>query len=247
MIHILVVDDLKALLEMVKYILETNPDFSVDTASSVEEALLLFEKSSYDIIISDYYMPEMTGLDLLKIVRKSDPEIPFIIQTGQGDEQVATEALENGADYFLEKGNEGPLQYLSFTQIINILVQKKRTNEKLIECHNKFTSLFDSISDGLILFDDNGFVQEVNSAFLEMTGYSDEEVKNLKYWEVIPEEWDKSDIVSMKNQVFSDGYSEEYKLEYQNRDGTSFLVSIRAHLVDKENISAGIWVIIKYI
>lgn len=247
MIRILVVDDLKELLEMVKYILETNPDFFVDTASSVEDALTLLKENTYDLIISDYVMPDLTGLDFLKILRKSDSTTPFIIQTGQGDECVAIEALENGADYFLEKGTEGSLQYLGFTQIINLLVLKNRLEGRFTTCEQKFTSLFNAIQDGLILFDDKGAVLEANDTFLEMSGYSKEEVTSLRYWEIIPDGWEESDLTSFKDQLFSEGCSEDYQLEYLNQAGKEVRVSVRAYLVDKFDITAGIWVIVKYI
>jgi PAS domain S-box-containing protein len=247
MIRILVVDDLKALLEMVKYILETNPDFFVDTATSGEEALALTRENFYDLIISDYAMPEMSGLELLKILRDSGCTTPFVIQTGQGDENVAIEALEQGADYFLEKGSEGSLQYLGFTQIINLLVLKKRTDERLRECTRKFVSLFEAIQDGLILFDSKGFILEANTAFLEMSGYSDDEIKNLKYWDIISGNHREFDVDVLKDQLINDGYSEEYQLEYMSRNGTEVKVSVRAYLVDKRDSTAGVWVIVRYV
>ena len=59
--------------------------------------------SHYDAIICDYQMPEMNGIDLLKMVRAGGNKIPFIMFTGRGREEVLIEALNSGADFYLQK------------------------------------------------------------------------------------------------------------------------------------------------
>jgi PAS domain S-box-containing protein len=245
MIRILVVDDFKEILDMSKYILETNKDFSVDTALSVQDALELIQKNQYDIIISDYYMPDITGLDFLKTLRSFDKKTPFVLQTGQGDETIAMDSLKYGADFFLEKGREGSMQFLEFTQIINLIVLHKRTAQRLSLCNLKFKSLFSMFEDGVILFDYKGHIQDVNQAFLTMTGYRMEEICNIDYHDIIPKEWEDKDITNMKEQVLSRGYSDEILVTYNKKDGSLLPITLKAQLVDNNDKSAGIWVLIR--
>jgi len=72
----------------------------VDTAGSVHEALSVLEGKRYDGIISDYQMPDVDGLDFLLYVRENFGEIPFILFTGRGREEVVISALNRGADYY---------------------------------------------------------------------------------------------------------------------------------------------------
>ncbi|MDO8841739.1 response regulator [Methanocalculus sp.] len=106
MINLLYVDDEPGLLEIGRLFLQKDSDINVDTAESAEIALESMKTMSYDAIVSDYQMPGMDGLAFLKAVRSSGDSIPFIIFTGKGREEVVIEALNQGADFYLQKGGE---------------------------------------------------------------------------------------------------------------------------------------------
>ncbi len=109
---VLFVEDNKLLRTQTRINLESlSKDFEVDTASNVGEALELIEEKKYDAIISDYMMKERDGLDLLRAVRENDEDLPFIMFTGKGDETVAQEALNLGANRYIRKKGEGKSQY----------------------------------------------------------------------------------------------------------------------------------------
>ena len=103
LIHILYVDNEAGLLKAAKSILEMQDSFHVETASSVEEAMKKMETKTFDVIVCDYVMPAKDGLEFLKELRDSGNSIPFIIFTGKGREEVAIEALNRGADQYINK------------------------------------------------------------------------------------------------------------------------------------------------
>ncbi|HUV02344.1 MAG TPA: response regulator [Desulfobacteria bacterium] len=105
MIWILHVDDDSSFLALTKTFLELgNEVFSVDTTSSAEEGLERLKSSNYDVVLSDYQMPMMDGLEFLQKLRERENTIPFIIFTGRGREEVAIEALNKGANRYPQKG-----------------------------------------------------------------------------------------------------------------------------------------------
>ena len=107
LISILYIDDEQEFLNIIKIFLEkSNNNFKVTTQTSPVKALELLKSTVYDIIISDYQMPEMTGLDLLRELRYSGNTVPFIILTGKGREEVAIQALNLNAEYYLQKGTD---------------------------------------------------------------------------------------------------------------------------------------------
>ncbi|MFP4001697.1 MAG: response regulator [Thermoplasmata archaeon] len=109
---VLFVDDNKLLRTQTKVQLESSPQkFEVDTASNVDKALELIEKDGYAAIISDYLMEDRDGLDLLKAVREDNEDLPFIMFTGKGNESVAQEALNLGANRYIKKIGDGRSQY----------------------------------------------------------------------------------------------------------------------------------------
>jgi len=103
-LSVLYVDDEPLLLNVCKMYLERRQDIFVSVASSVENALKLIETLSFDVIISDYQMPGTDGIGFLKILNEKHCSIPFILFTGRGREEVMTEAINNGAIYYIQKG-----------------------------------------------------------------------------------------------------------------------------------------------
>ncbi len=79
-------------------------NYEILTATSGEEALVILEKHGVDVILSDQSMPQMTGVELLRIVQESYPETVRIILSGFSELQSVTDAINDGAIYkFLTK------------------------------------------------------------------------------------------------------------------------------------------------
>ncbi len=127
-IHALYVDDEQDLLEIGKLYLEAGGKFAIDTVTSAHEGLEKLKTEPYDVIISDYQMPDMDGIAFLKKVRRSKKNIPFIIFTGKGREEIAIEAFENGADFYLQKGGEPKSQFADLSNKIRKAVEHRRAD-----------------------------------------------------------------------------------------------------------------------
>jgi len=98
--NILLVDDEKSILFSLKAALQKE-GYNVKAAESPSEALKMLEPGAFQVIISDYNMPVMNGMEFLKKVKQIDPELVFIMMTAYGSEKLAIEAMREGAyDYF---------------------------------------------------------------------------------------------------------------------------------------------------
>ncbi|MGD0646196.1 MAG: response regulator [Candidatus Bathyarchaeia archaeon] len=126
-LHILHVDDDASFLKTSKKILESDNNFSVDTATSVDEALCKLKKQHYDAIVSDYQMPQKNGLDFLKELREHKNYIGFIIFMDNGTEEIVIEAINLGANYYIDKSGDSETVYCELKNaIINIVNSKKK-------------------------------------------------------------------------------------------------------------------------
>ena len=125
MYRILYVDDENYLLDLSKSILEAKGEFVVDTLTSASEALKRYNLQQYDAIISDYQMPEMDGIAFLRAVRERFLTIPFILFTGRGREEIVIEAINNGADYYIQKGGEPKAQYAELIHHLKKAIERR--------------------------------------------------------------------------------------------------------------------------
>ncbi len=99
----------------------------VDVAGDGKEGLNMFEKGTYDVVITDYNMPTVNGLEVL---RKLKDSVPVIILTGQGDEKVAVEAMKLGAADYLAKDVDGEYIEVLPSIIDRVLERQQLINER---------------------------------------------------------------------------------------------------------------------
>lgn len=149
MIRVLYVDDEPQLLDICKLFLERSGDFRVDTITSASDALIQLNLKTYDAIISDYQMPGMNGIEFLKEVRVSGNSIPFILFTGRGREEVVIQALNEGADFYLQKGGDPRSQFAELIHKIGSAVKQKKAEQSLQESEEQYRSVIEYVPAGM--------------------------------------------------------------------------------------------------
>ena len=126
MTRVLLVDDDIELLDIARILLnQKDPDLEIVISSSVKEALEKLEKEEFDIIISDYMMPDSSGLDMLEALRAGGDEIGFIVWTGHSNEEVAIKSLNLGADHYILKGDDYKEQLSAIKEVIQKVTKAK--------------------------------------------------------------------------------------------------------------------------
>lgn len=195
-ISVLVVDDEPASLSLTKEYLERS-GFAVTGAPSAAAGRELARSRPFDAIVSDYIMPEMNGVELLKAIRAEDIATPFVLFTGRGREEVAVEALNNGADFYLHKGFEPESTYALLSREVQNAVHRRRAEEALKENEARFRSLFENIDDRFqllkVLRDEDGEVRDmvilnVNPAYERFVGKKAGELVGKSIRTVIPDQ-----------------------------------------------------------
>ncbi|MCJ7463182.1 MAG: PAS domain S-box protein, partial [Thermoplasmata archaeon] len=162
MIRVLHVDDEVGFLDLVSFFLKREGDFEIESATTAELALEKMQSENYDAVVADYSLPGMDGLELLKILRAKGLQIPFVLFTGKGKEETAVQALNCGADFYLQKGAS---PQLLFTELVNMLrksVQSNRSEAAAREGERFLSSVFSSIQDGISVLDKDLNIIRVN-------------------------------------------------------------------------------------
>ena len=186
-IQILYVDDEPGLLEIARIFLEKSGEFRVSISTSAREVLGNASIRSYDAIISDYQMPDMDGIAFLKAVREQYGNIPFILFTGRGREEVVIDAINNGADFYIQKGGDPISQFAELSHKIRQSVLMRRTQITLAEQEQRYHDL-QNANDLIQSIAPDGHFLFVNKKWLDTLGYKEEELPNLTLFDVIHEE-----------------------------------------------------------
>ncbi len=178
---ILFVDDESSLLELGKIYLEKKVDFQVDTVLSGAEAIDILNKKSYDVIVSDYEMSGMNGIELLKQIRSQGDETPFIIFTGRSREEVVIEALNAGATYYLQKGGQSKSQFSELIGKINAAADASWNKKELKKTNRFLADVYSAVKDGISLLDTDFNIQYINPTMEEWYGPKEEAIGKKCY------------------------------------------------------------------
>ncbi len=120
MIRIIIIDDDEEMRSLLKDFFE-GEGFETDSANSGAEAMRRLSENHFDLVITDIRMPGLTGLDILPRIRRLKPEVPIVVMTAHGSDDVRRRSLERGATIYLEKPI--PLSKLK-TVIHEVMVRK---------------------------------------------------------------------------------------------------------------------------
>jgi DNA-binding response OmpR family regulator len=171
-IRVLYVDDEPILLKTGKFYLERKGEFAVDTLTSAKEACIRLNTERYDAVISDYQMPGMDGIEFLKKIRASGNTIPFILFTGKGREEVVITALNEGADFYIQKGGEPEPLFVELAHKITSAVNRHSVEDALHKSEEKYRRIVETSHEGIWAMDGQFVTTYVNERMAEMLGYS---------------------------------------------------------------------------
>ncbi len=186
-IRVIYVDDEPALLNVGKLFLERIGEFVVTTAQSADDAISILIEQSFDVIISDYQMPRMDGIAFLKHIRSAGDTTPFIIFTGKGREDVVIQALNEGADFYLQKGGEPNSQFAELSNTIKYAVSRRRAEEALIESEERYRNVVEDQTEMISRFLPDGTHVFVNEAYCRYFELEREKILGHRFKPNIPQ------------------------------------------------------------
>lgn len=176
-IRVLHVDDEPDIADLVGTFLKREDGrFEVETARNVSEGLDSLDSDQFDCIVSDYDMPGENGIQFLEAVREEYPDIPFILYTGKGSEEVASEAVSAGVTEYLQK-ESGTSHYRILCNRIQNVVEKQRVKEEVEGTKERLQTIAENSNDILWQFSaDWDELRFINSPYEKIWGRSIDEL-----------------------------------------------------------------------
>ena len=161
-ISLLCIDDEPLFLDAFKARLEQEKDLSVTTTFTAADALELLNRQYFDVIISDFAMPDMDGLALLKEIRARGGQSIFVMATAKRLSHIARDALNTGADYYLQKGADMAGEVARLIDFIRVRVPQKNAEYELIAWARFYNSIVDSGTELICRVKPDGTFSYVN-------------------------------------------------------------------------------------
>ena len=210
--------------------------FDIFSAENAKKAFEILENNDIDLIITDYDMPEMNGLELLHSIRKKNYEIPVIFKTGQGNEEVAREAFIHGAsDYFTKDISTFAFKE-KFINSIKTAIEKKRNEEekrKAEEELRKFKTISDQAVHGNAIADTQGNLLYINDYFAKIHGYTSNELlgKNLS---IFHNEEQMEAVITLNKMLVKEGSYNPTEVWHTHKNGTVFPMLMSGIVIKNE-------------
>ncbi len=207
------------------------------------EALISRLKETYFQLVLIFLNPKQDlHIETIKIVKKISPTTSCVFLTDNFSQSEAKKAMELGAFAYLQNtiGND----YLQ--QTIRNALQQQEMTRSLNKIRKKYSQLFDNAKDGIASVDLNGGITSFNQAFLEITGYTAKELREMTFNDLTPKYWHQMEKNILENEVLKKGFSELYEKEYVHKSGSVIPIEVSTHLsTDSQGKPVGFWAFVR--
>jgi PAS domain S-box-containing protein len=195
---------------------------------SREQFAEALDEGGFDLVITDYQLRWGTGLEVLEAVKKRYPEVPVVMFTGTGSEEIAVQAMKTGlADYILKTSRH--IKRLPVA--VKSVLEKSGYERQVVELETRYRELFDNLPVGVYRSTVEGEILTINQAGLRLLGAAD--IEQLRDRAVEDLYADPSDRNRFLEEITRDGYITNFRTTLKRLDGRRFHAEIHARLLRK--------------
>jgi PAS domain S-box-containing protein len=180
-------------------------------------------QGGFDLVVTDFQLRWTDGHVVLRKVKKAWPDVPVVMFTGTGSEEVAVEAMKLGLDDYVIKS---PRHFSRLPSAVTNALRQARCRKEKAEAESNFSRLFDTVPIGLFHMQPDGTILQANRAFAEMTGYPNAASISRKH---ALEFFDAPENHrAWRDSIEREGTLLGHETQFRRADGTRFWVEVTA-------------------
>jgi PAS domain S-box-containing protein len=193
---VLHVDDERPFLDLTgAFVARFAPEVEYESVTSPTAVLDRLAAGTVDCLVSDYEMPGLDGLELLSEVRSTHPSLPFVLFTGKGSEEIASEAITAGVTDYLQKSTDAG-QFELLVHSLRNAVDRHRSDIRIQQVYDAI----DQIEEGVSLVGEDDRFVYVNESYASAFGYNPSELVG-EHWRVLYR--DASDVRVVEKKILA--------------------------------------------
>jgi PAS domain S-box-containing protein len=241
-LSVLLLEDDPSSIRLFNRKVQTAPvEMVVKDVRNKETFLRELETPHFDCIVIDYTLPDINGLEALKLVNEMSPGTPTIIYTGSVGEERAVECMKEGAAEFLLKTDS-----IRLVPAILSAVNQKRDHEARVRAEEaqkqseaRFRTLAEMSAALIFIYKGEQFTY-FNPVSIQVTGYSEEELLNMKFWDLVHP--DHREMVHQRGLARQRGEKVPVRYEFKiiTKDGKERWLDYAASSIQYEGVPAGL-------
>ena len=207
--------DVRLLQEMLRE--ASVSDVRLVAAPTLQAGLRLLEVESFDVALVDLSLPDADGLESLEKLQSKAPHLPIIVITGRDDSEIAVQAVREGAQDYLIKGQgDGHLLVRS----MRYASERKRTIEQLRRSELHFRSLLENALDIITVVETSGIIRYASPATERVLGYAPHELTGTSIWRLVNEEDARAALAAYGRAARTSAPGPPVEVRVRRKDGT---------------------------
>jgi len=211
LIKLLLVEDEPLSSEVVQEMLQQSPSarFQVTPLRRLDETLALLESEQFDVILLDLSLPDRQGVAAFAAVHARAPSVPIIVLTGSADEPLAFQAVREGAQDYLMKGEfDGKM----ISRVVRYAIERKRAEQALRQSEEFFRLITENVTDLIAVLDQDGNRLYNSPSYQKSLGDSGSIEGTNSFKEIHPEDKEKIRGIFQETLRTGRGQRAEYRM-----------------------------------
>jgi PAS domain S-box-containing protein len=235
-LHILVLEDNMLDAELAIQALEqAGYACQWDCVDTREAFLAHLDGRIYDLVISDYNLPMFDGLSAVQLLRRRDPDLPFILVSGMLGEETAIESLKAGATDYVVKSHLARLP-----PVVARALRERDEQRQRREAEARYRDLFENANDMIYTRDLNGYFTSVNGMGERITGYTRDQLLTMSLDQLFSQEYLHLRAEEILRHQGEAALAIAEEIEFIRKDGTRIFVEVSSRLIYQNGRPTGV-------